>query len=196
MTFYYKKSGSKECTSPQFSWQHTDHDMVTTLDAWPCSGIGSFGQNYTRKPPCCPVKCDNCLKIKFDDNSGGSDVMCLNKKQECIWSGNLVQDGSYVAVTSHLNTHPIPQYDYEDCKSEKYLEVRSFGSLAILLKGRNHDGVNARRGIVSHGLREDSMGIIPEVFVHKLFGNVSQNQWEHFPLLTNLKLYYNNMRIK
>ena len=105
--------------------------MVTTLDAWPCSGIGSFGQNYTRKPPCCPLKCDNCLKIKFDDNLGGSDVMCLNKKHKCgAWSGTLVQGGTNVAVTAYPpddihrpgDLHP-PEF-YEDCKSDEYLEVR------------------------------------------------------------------------
>ena len=51
--------------------------------------------------------------------------------------------------------------------------------------------VYGRKNLFSH-----SMGIIPEVFVHELHGNVAQTQWEHFPLLTHLKLYSNNMRIK
>ena len=44
--------------------------------------------------------------------------------------------------------------------------------------------VYRRKNLFSH-----SMGIIPEVFVDKLHGNVAQIQWEHFPLLTHLKLY-------
>ena len=61
-------------------------------------------------------------------------------------------------------------------------------------KGLNHDGILTCCGIISHGECEEKlfllpMGIIPEVFVHELFGNVAQTQWEHFPLLTHLKLY-------
>ena len=42
-------------------------------------------------------------------------------------------------------------------------------------KGRNHDGVNARCGIVSHCLQEENLfshskGIVPEVFVQEIQG--------------------------
>ena len=43
--------------------------------------------------------------------------------------------------------------------------------------------VYGRKNLFSH-----SMGIIPEVFIHELHGNVDHTQWEHFPLLTHLKL--------
>ena len=51
--------------------------------------------------------------------------------------------------------------------------------------------VYGRKNLFSHSMR-----IIPKVFVHELHGNVAQIQWEHFPLLTHLKLYSNNMIIK
>ena len=45
--------------------------------------------------------CDACFSIEFDDAVGGSDIMCMNKSPntECIWTGNLIKDSSFVAVT-------------------------------------------------------------------------------------------------
>ena len=42
-----------------------------------------------------------CFSIEYDDAQGGSDIMCLKKGQfDCIFTGNLISDNSYVAVTA------------------------------------------------------------------------------------------------
>ena len=67
-----------ECTSPKIKWK---------LDV-----------DNPREPPC---SCDACFSIEFDDAKGGSGTMCMNKSPntECIWTGNLISDSSFVAVT-------------------------------------------------------------------------------------------------
>ena len=63
-----------ECHAPKIDW--TD-----------CTFIGGGGQ------------CDVCFSITFNDGQPGSDIMCMKGKQ-CVWTGNLIDDGSYVAVTA------------------------------------------------------------------------------------------------
>ena len=62
-----------ECTSPKIKWT---------------------GCPRTRS-------CDACFSIEFDDAKGGAGIMCMNKSPntECIWTGNLISDSSFVAVT-------------------------------------------------------------------------------------------------
>ena len=65
--------GDDECTSPKIKWT---------------------GCPRTRS-------CNACFSIEFDDAKKGSDIMCMNKSPntECIWTGNLINDSSFVAVT-------------------------------------------------------------------------------------------------
>ena len=48
--------------------------------------------------------CDACFSIEYDDAEGGSDTLCMKEGDfPCIFTGNLVKDGSYVAVTATNN---------------------------------------------------------------------------------------------
>ena len=71
--FATRTYGDDECTSPKIKWT---------------------GCPRTRS-------CDACFSIEFDDAKKGSDIMCMNKSPntECIWTGNLINDSSFVAVT-------------------------------------------------------------------------------------------------
>ena len=73
-------------------------DMILTWDQHCCKCYDPPIDPKVK--PCCPTdKCDDCLQIEFDDEKGGYDMLCLKKKKECTWSGHLIKDGSYVAVT-------------------------------------------------------------------------------------------------
>ena len=65
---------AEECTAPEINWSSE----------------------------CTPNECDACFSIKFKDGKmPPKDLMCMKKGEyPCIWTGNLVQDGSYVAVTA------------------------------------------------------------------------------------------------
>ena len=65
---------SEECTAPEINWSECDSQ----------------------------IECDACFSINFKDGKiPANDVMCMKTGQSpCIWTGNLVQDGSYVAVTA------------------------------------------------------------------------------------------------
>ena len=45
--------------------------------------------------------CDQCFSITYDDAQGGSDIMCMRRGNgQCIFTGNLISDNSFVAVTA------------------------------------------------------------------------------------------------
>ena len=87
-----------ECHAPKIGW--TD-----------CGIIGGGRQ------------CDVCFSITFNDDQPGSDIMCMKGKQ-CVYTGNLINDGSYVAVTASLQCTP---------ELSDPLSVRFF-SVSILLR--------------------------------------------------------------
>ena len=46
-------------------------------------------------------RCDECMKVDFKNSAGDTDIMCLKQeKGPCIFTGNLVKDSSYFAVTA------------------------------------------------------------------------------------------------
>ena len=47
-------------------------------------------------------QCDACFSITYDDNLGGFDIMCMKSHKDfpCIFSGNIISDNSYAAITS------------------------------------------------------------------------------------------------
>ena len=68
---------AEECTAPEINWIE-------------CSPL-------LHSSPC-----DACFSIKFKDGKmPANDEICMKTGQsQCIWTGNLVHDGSYVAVTA------------------------------------------------------------------------------------------------
>ena len=47
------------------------------------------------------LDCDACFSIEFDDSEGGSDTLCMKEGDfPCIYTGNLMKDGSYAAITA------------------------------------------------------------------------------------------------
>ena len=42
--------------------------------------------------------CDACFSIEFDDFEGGYDTLCMEEVFPCIFTGNLINDGSHVSL--------------------------------------------------------------------------------------------------
>ena len=99
-----------ECHAPKIDW--TD-----------CGIVGGGRQ------------CDVCFSITFNDGQPGSDIMCMKGKQ-CVFTGNLIDDGSYVAVTASLQctpplSDPLDVLKYSSCASHTFGYV-IFNKLLLL----------------------------------------------------------------
>ena len=43
--------------------------------------------------------CDTCFSVKLNNPENDTDFMCLRKKDNCIYVGNMIKDGSFAVVT-------------------------------------------------------------------------------------------------
>ena len=104
--FPYWNQDPPGCASPKFTWYIPKDDWSSyqyVINSGEMKFLYSYSCNIT-----CPKNCDNCLLFEVDDiDTTHRDTMCLKKHSEyCIWTGNLINDGSYVAVTSHIFEPP------------------------------------------------------------------------------------------
>ena len=76
----------------------------------------------------CPKKCDDCILFEVDDKATRHiDIMCLKKSHgSCIWQGNLIEDGSFVAVTSS-------KFDESACFADAACPPCDLGNLEVCM---------------------------------------------------------------